>query len=187
MSPPFFARALVAAAAPPADYDVIDGDLYEEYIVRVRTAGVAEANRWYWSQVLRSIPPLLSYSRVGASIRGSLATGAIVVVVLLGMLFLKDLVDELIGRISPAHMPEWLYFSLDWLVAAACGLILAALVRTRGVRLALGAALFLLIAFALPILAGVSPRLPLVAWILLLGAIPAMALGAAAFQVIRRR
>ena len=187
MNPPFVPRALVAAAAPPSDYDVIDGDLYEEYLARVRRSGTAKANRWYWSQAVRSIPALLSYSRTKSTLAGALSLTAIVIAVLFCMLFAKDAVDSMIDRLSQHGMPAEAYFLLDWLIAAVFGAILAALVRTRGVRLALGASIFLVVAFALPILAGVSPRLPLVAWILLLGAVPAMTLGAAAFQVIRRR
>jgi hypothetical protein len=187
MTPPFIPRALIAAAAPPTDYDVIEGDLHEEYIARVRTLGAAEANRWYWSQALRSIFPLLSCFRVQRSVRTTLATSGIVVVLLFAMLFTKDFVDELIAKLSHHSFPASLYFALDWFVAAAFGLILAAVVRAGGVRLAGGAALFMLSAFALPILIGVSPRLPVAAWVLLVGAIPAMSLGAATFQVIRRR
>jgi hypothetical protein len=57
------AQALVAATAPPNDYESVAGDLHEEYLRRARFADVHAANRWYWSQALRSIPSLLSYSR----------------------------------------------------------------------------------------------------------------------------
>lgn len=186
MTPPIIAHALIAAAAPPSDYDVIAGDLHEEYLRRVQAHGVEHANRWYWSQALRSIPTLLSYSRAPRSFTSTMSSYGAVVAILFGMLFAKDFIDELVHRSQPL-LSSTAYFFIDWAIAAIFGLILAMVLNRGGVRVALGASIFMLLAFALPIVIGVSPRLPIGVWILLLGAIPAMALGAGTLQVIRRR
>jgi hypothetical protein len=55
------------------------------------------------------------------------------------------------------------------------------------VRAVLLASLALIAAIAIPILLGFSSRLTAATWLLLLGAVPAMTLGAATFVVLRRR
>jgi hypothetical protein len=188
MTPPVLAQALVTAAAPPSDYESVAGDLHEEYVRLLRVAGARAANRWYWSQALRSIPSLLSYSRAQRSITGSLAVAAIALGVLLAMLFAKDLIDQDIGvQYRGGHCPAWLYFSVDWLDAAVFGAILALIVRSGGVRLALWSSLLLVAVIAVPTLLGFSSRLPLYAWVLIVGAIPSMSIGAGLYQVLRRR
>lgn len=188
MTPPLLAQALVAAAAPPCDYESVAGDLHEEYLRRVRLLGVGAANRWYWSQALASIPPLLSYSRTQRSLWNALATGAFVVISLVVLLLATESIND---AIRPAcggnHCATWVYFSADWIDAAAFGAMLAFCIRTGGVRLVLWAGIFLVAAIVAPTLLGFSSRLPLVAWLLLFGAVPAMCTGAAIYQVIRRR
>lgn len=186
MTPPFLPRALVAASASPADYESIAGDLHEEYTHRVCCEGRARADAWYWSQALRSIPPLLSYSRASASRSMKLPTCATTAGVLFLMLLCKDAVDAAIRHVDPGAA-HWPFFLADWLDATFFGFVLAALLRSQGSRLALVAALFLAAAFAAPILLGISPPLPRIAWLLLLGAIPWMGLGAGLFQIVRRR
>jgi hypothetical protein len=44
---------------PELDRQAILGDLVEEYGIRVRSASTSNATSWYWSQVGRSIPPVL--------------------------------------------------------------------------------------------------------------------------------
>jgi hypothetical protein len=189
MTPPFLAHALIAAGTTSEDYDSVAGDLAEEYAGRATSAGRANANRWYWSQAVRSIPSLLSYSRGSRSARAKLATTGIVVLALVAMLFVKDMIDRLIDVAVPgsAALPAPLYFALDWLDAALFGGILSACVRGGGVRLALVASVALVAAFALPVVLGFAAPLGVPASVLLLGTIPAMAAGAAAFQVLRRR
>jgi len=186
MTPPLVPRALVAAATSPVDYESVAGDLYEEYARRVRSAGRATADRWYWSQAFRSVPALLSYSRSRHSLAANAATAAIVVFVLIAMLLCKELVDAVIHTVyrSGAH---WTFFVADWIDAALFGAMLSAILRSHGLRLALIASLVLVAAFAIPIILGVSAPLPAPAWVLLLGAAPAISLGAAAYQVVRRR
>ena len=186
MTPPFVARALVAAATPPADYESVAGDLHEEYARRVGSTGRTCADRWYWSQAIRSIPSLLLYSRSSSSFAANAATGAIIVCLLLAMLLCKETID---GAISAVHLDagRWTFFVADWLDAAFFGAALAAIVRSQGLRLTLIASLVLVAGFAIPIILGVSAPLHPLAWVLLLGAIPAMSVGAAAYQVVRRR
>lgn len=189
MRPPFVARALIAAATPPLDYASVAGDLCEEYNARVESAGRPSADRWYWAQVARSIPALLSYSRAHRSFAAKSSRIAIVLIVLFAMLFCKDMIDRVIDLVDPRGpgLPAWLYFAIDWTDAALFGGILAAIVRSAGMRLALVASVALVAAFALPVILGISPPLQTLAWFLLLGAVPAMAVGAAVYQVLRRR
>lgn len=188
MTPPVIAQALLAAAAPPGDYENVAGDLHEEYLRRVRAQGVGAANRWYWSQALASIPPLLSYSRAQRSLWNALATGAIIIVLLVVLLLATEAVNHAIRLLCGAsHCPAWGYFAADWVNAAAFGSMLAVCVRSGGVRLVLWSGVFLVAAVVVPTLLGFSSRLPLVEWLLLFGAVPAMAGGAALYHILRRR
>ncbi len=122
MMPPFLAQALVAAAAPPNDYESVVGDLHEEYVRLSRFSGQGAANRWYWSQVIRSIPSLLSYSRaqrsVGAAARTVLIVAAVLFVMMLAIEPINDLLRAIFGH---QRSPVWALFA-------------AALVRRRRVR-----------------------------------------------------
>lgn len=188
MTPPLVAQALIAAAAPPGDYECIAGDLEEEYIRRVHFMGVAAANRWYWSQTLQSIPPLLSYSRVRRSLLNLFATCVIVTIALLGLLLTTEFLNDAIHRACPqTPCGGWLYFPADWIVAALFGAVIALVVRAGGVRFVLWSAFALVAAIVVPTLLGFSSRLPLPEWLLLFGAVPAMGAGAACYQIIRRR
>jgi hypothetical protein len=189
MKPPFLARALVAAAAPPVDYESVDGDLYEEYAQHAKCTGRAFADRWYWSQAIRSLPSLLSYSRSRRSLGANLTTAAIVAFALVAMLLLNEVLYNAIFAVyrTISGIGAWPFFLAGWLDAAFFGALIAALVRSQGVRLALIASLVLLISIAIPILLGFSSPLTLRTWLLLLGAIPAMGAGAGVYQVVRRR
>lgn len=185
MRPPLVAEALVAAVAPLNDYESIAGDLHEEYLRYARLSSRRAANRWYWSQVLLSIPWLLSYSRAHRSILNAIGVGLTVIAVLIAMLFatvpLNALLDAIFGS---ATWPPMAQFCVDWIDAAIFGAVLALIVRGGGVRLALCAALLLVLAFAVPALLGFpSSQAPLPAWILLGGTVPAMCAGAALYQV----
>jgi predicted permease len=57
-TPPRLARALIRLVAPPPDRDFIVADLAEDY-AREAEHGRWRAHRWYWSQVVRSVIPLL--------------------------------------------------------------------------------------------------------------------------------
>jgi hypothetical protein len=188
MTAPFIPRALLAAATPSADYDSIVGDLQEEYGQRIVRDGRSRADLWYWSQALRSLPALLSYSRTYPSFGRRASTAATVLGVLLAMLAGKDLLDRLIEALHPGGvLPAWLYFLLDWMVAAACGALLAQILRQHPVRLALFASIGLVIAFATPIVLALSPDISFPAWLLLLGTIPAMSIGAATIHALHKR
>lgn len=190
MRPPFLAEALVAAAAPEGDYESIAGDLHEEYRRCALTGGVRAANRWYWSQVVLSMPSLLSYSRSKRSVLGSVRVALLAFAVLIAMFCLlaaiETLLQALFGGIDRG--PVWAWVSGEWIYAAVFGAILALIVRTDGLRVTFLAALFLVLCFVVPALAG-NPhsQAPLLGWILLWGTIPAMCAGASLYQAVRRR
>ena len=57
--PPRVATWLLGCFLPELDREAVLGDLVEEYGIRVRSASISNAAGWYWSQVWRSIPPVL--------------------------------------------------------------------------------------------------------------------------------
>lgn len=185
MSPPALAQALVAAVAPMNDYEIIAGDLHEEYLRIVHLSGAKTANRWYWAQALLSIPSLLSYSRSSKSALPGIGVALIALTVLLAM-FGVALVIDTVFQGSLDRLPIWMWFCLNWTDAVIFGAILARLVRANGPRVAFCAAAFLVLCFVAPALAG-NPhsQAPFLAWILLFGIIPAMCLGAGLYQAAR--
>jgi hypothetical protein len=191
MRPPVIAEALIAAAAPPNDYESIAGDLHEEYLRYARLNSESAADRWYWSQVLLSIPSLLSYSRAQRSALRAVGVGVTAIAVLIAMLLATVPINALLEAIfgSLTRCPMSVTFCVDWIVAGVFGAVLALVVRSGGVRLAFWAASLLVLAFAIPALLGFpASQAPLFAWILLGGTVPAMCTGAALYQVaIRRR
>lgn len=190
MKPPAVAAAIVAALSPPDDYESIAGDLHEEYLRQARLTSSDAANRWYWLQVLRSIPFLLFYSRAPRSLSRVAGAGVIVIFVLVAMLLATIPIDAALAWIfgDVTRCPGWVSFCADWFDAGIFGALLALIVRSGGVRLAFWAALLLVLAFAIPALLGFpSSQAPLPAWVLLGGSIPAMCAGAALYQVARRR
>ena len=54
------ARALLLAVAPEPDAEAIAGDLEEEYGLLIDSHGCGAAIRWYSSQVVRSVAPLIA-------------------------------------------------------------------------------------------------------------------------------
>lgn len=190
MRPPVLAEALVAAAAPQTDYQILLGDLHEEYLRFALLDGVRVANRWYWSQALRSIPSLLSYSRWNLSAIRIVGIALSALAVLASMLFVLAMIETVSpSLVKSMHQgPTWAWVSLEWIYAATFGAILALIVRTDGLRVAFWSALFLVLCFVIPALAG-NPhsQAPLRSWILLWGAIPAMCTGAGLYQAVRRR
>ncbi len=188
MNPPIVPRALVTAATPPIDHDSVIGDLHEEYLDRLRSHGRPLADSWYWSQALRSLPALLSYSRSRRSLGARLGTVVTVAVLLLTMLAVNEFAVNVMCSFSndictARKLP---FYLVGWTDAAVFGAVLVAIVRSQGVRLAIISATALLIAIAVPIALGFSSPLTISTWLLILGAIPAMGLGAAAYQIVRR-
>ena len=193
MTPPVVARLLVVAVAPPRDYESIAGDLHEEYVQRVDAGGRVAADRWYWSQTIRSIPSLLSYSRVRGSFMTIVATVVVFLVFMLAMVLCASLV---LGEFLQYAYSTWGGSALAWswvgvfgawIVAAMFGGILSAILRGHGHRLTIAAAIVLALAFIVPPLLGQSAPLDPWQWLLLLGAVPAIGVGATTFQLIRRR
>jgi predicted permease len=63
--PPTLATWLIRSSAPPADRDVVLGDLEEEFRGRTARDGVNSARRWYWRQARRSAPHSLRRRLLG--------------------------------------------------------------------------------------------------------------------------
>ena len=188
MRPPTVAQALVAAVAPATDYEVIAGDLHEEYVRILTTLGATAANRWYWAQALRSIPSLLSYSRSNASALRRIGVAFTAFGALVAMLVFVTAIGMLLRALFGSDsLPVWFWYCIDSGSAVVFGAILAILVRSDGPRVAFGASLFLVACFVVPALAG-NPhsQAPLGAWIQLWAVIPAMCIGAGLYQAVKR-
>lgn len=189
MRPPHLAEVLVAAIAAPNDYESIAGDLHEEYLRYVHSSSTRVANRWYWSQVLLSIPSLLTYSRTHRSALRAVGVGLTVIAVLVAMLLATIPIDAFLQAVygSLARCPLAVTLCADWIDAAVFGAVLGLIVRSGGMRLAFWAAALLVLAFAVPALLGFpSSQAPLPAWVLLGGTVPAMCAGAGLCQVAIR-
>ncbi len=189
MRPPALAQAFIAATAPSSDYEIVAGDLHEEYLRIMYLSGAKAANRWYWAQTVLSIPSLLSYSRSNESALRRIGVALIALAVLLAMLFVLVVIDT-VGQtlFGIDRIPGYVWFCAHYTDAVVFGAILARLVRTDGLRVAFFASLFLVLCFVIPALAG-NPhsQAPLAAWIQLLGAIPAMCIGASFCQATSQR
>ncbi len=187
MKPPFFARALLATATTRSAYDCVSGDLHEEYIQRVAARGIGEADRWYWSQALGSVAPLLIAPDATASTGSRLKSMLVASVVLVSMLVAGALANGLLDMaFRGTFAPLWIHFTASWLIVGIAGFVLASLCRDRSARQAfVGASCFVGV-IALPSLTGFSsPMLPL-AWLLLVGVIPALTAGASVGHALRR-
>jgi hypothetical protein len=178
MNEPRIARILLAAAAEPAEYECIAGDLAEEHAWRRRAHGAGAADAWYWSQVLRSIPLVLGLSRMKRSPLTMLGAIAGTILVLFGMLVANDAIAQL-------SFARPLYVCADFCLAALCGALLAIVLRAYGMRSVVITSLCFVAAFAAPIVFGISPPLPSLAWLLLIGAVPMMTIGAAVYNSYR--
>jgi hypothetical protein len=189
MRPPALAEALVAAAAPSRDYEMIAGDLYEEYRRIASLRGRSAANRWYWTQTLLSLPSLLSYCRSDKSALRAIGVAVTSLAVLVTMLVVITAIDIMLQRMfAVGDIPRYISLCVNYGDALLFGAILAAIVRTDGPRVAFFASLFLVLCFVIPALAG-NPhsQAPPCAWIQLWGAIPAMCVGAAVYQAVKYR
>jgi hypothetical protein len=189
MRPPALAEALLAAVAPSGEYDIVAGDLHEEYLRITSLRGQSAANRWYWAQTLLSLPSLLSYSRSHRSVRRVIGVALSAFAVLVAMLVVKTAIDVVFQRlVGGAEIPRYVWVCVDYGDALLFGAILAAVIRTEGPRVAFFASVFLVLCFVIPALAG-NPhsQAPPAAWIQLFGVIPAMCVGAAVFQAVKCR
>jgi len=189
LRPPSLAQALIAAAAPSNDYEIVAGDLHEEYLRIGHLSGARAANRWYWAQTLLSIPSLLSYSRSDKSALRQVGVALVALAVLLAMLTVLTLVDATYRTLfGDAHgSQQWAWFCINYANVVIFGAILARLVRSDGLRTTFCASLFLVLCFVVPAIAGhPGSQAPLAAWLYLLGAIPAMCIGAAIYQIVVR-
>ena len=57
--PPQWAERLLVQLVAPVDQECIVGDFAERYLSKVYTEGHKAAQRWYWQELLRSLPFLL--------------------------------------------------------------------------------------------------------------------------------
>ena len=134
MTPPLFARALIAATAPPGDYESVAGDLFEEYTRRAQCGERVRADRWYWSQVFRSIPYLLSYSRLHRSFGATLARFFAIGILVLTMLVANELIGDAIHTLyrTVTGLGAWPFFLAGLADAAFFGAVaIAILGRTE--------------------------------------------------------
>lgn len=186
MSPPLLARALIAAATDPAEYESISGDLHEEFTRLAALDGCAAANRWYWSQAIRSLPALLEISRQRGNAIRTICLALGIAATLLLMLLVGALVNGAIDHFFGGTAPLWLHFALSWCIALVAGYLLCTAARGHGVRIAIEASTFFVASFAVPSLMHISFPLYPLAWLLLLGVVPAMTLGASLHHAARR-
>jgi len=187
--PPALAQALVAAAAPTSDYEIVAGDLHEEYLRIMHLRGAKAANRWYWAQTLLSIPSLLSYSRSNRSALRRISVALISLAVLLAMLVVITAIGMAFRNLFGVdRIPEYVWICVDYADTVVFGAILARLVRTDGLRVAVFASVFLVLCFVIPALTGNPPsQAPLAAWMQLLGSIPTMCFGAGLYQALSHK
>jgi hypothetical protein len=195
VTPPIVARLLVIAIAPPRDYDSVAGDLHEEYLHRATTDGRVAANRWYWSQAIRSIPSLLWYSRARHSLVPTIAMIILFLVLLATMIISASLVTgELFDYVYTNLGGSVLAWSCatvfgSWIVAAIFGAILSAIMRGHSHRLMLATAIVFTLAFVIMPNLGLGPFAPLGPWqyMVLFGEVPSVGIGAATYQFFRKR
>ena len=69
--PPRLAERLLRWATARADRDCVAGDLTEEFAARALRSGLGGARRWYWWQVMRSVPTSLLTGRESQAARRS--------------------------------------------------------------------------------------------------------------------
>jgi len=184
--PPALAQALVAAAAPESDYEIVAGDLHEEYLRILSLRGAKAANRWYWAQTLRSIPSLLSYSKSNRSALRHIGVAFTALAGLVAMSAVLMTLDSVFG--NGDQLACWVWFCINYANAVVFGAILGWLVRTDGLRVTFFASVFLVLCFVIPAVAGhPGSQAPLLSWLVLLGAVPVMCIGAGISQAIIRR
>src|SRR5580700_9661538 len=171
MRPPALAQALVAAAAPESDYEIVAGDLHEEYVRIMNLSGAKAANRWYWAQTLRSIPSLLSYSKSNRSALRHVGVAFTALAVLIAMSAVLLTLDSVFG--SGDRLADWVWLCINYADAVVFGAILGWLVRTDGLRVTFFASAFFVLCFVIPAVAGhPGSQAPLSSWLDLLGAVP---------------
>ena len=125
MSPPVVAAALIAAFAPPNDYESIAGDLHEEYVRDAHCSTTSAATRWYWSLVLLSDPVAASLlPEVRRSALQAAGVGVAILAVLTAML-LATVLDQ------RSAVESYLAAPVRW---AALGVILRGLDRRHRLR-----------------------------------------------------
>lgn len=186
MRPPALAQALIAASSPSDDYEIVAGDLHEEYLRITYLIGPKAANRWYWAQTLLSMPSLLSYSRWNPSALRGIRMAFIALAVLVAMLAVLMTLDTVLGKVD--SIPTWAWVCINYSNAVVFGAILAWLVRTDGLRVTFHASVFLVFCFVIPAVAGhPGSQAPLSSWIVLFGAVPVMCFGAGVSQAVKRR
>lgn len=75
--PPRLGQFIIGWLAPPREREALLGDFCEEFADRVAN-GSAPANRWYWGQVIRSLPHLVVFRLRSVPIRKRLRTIAVI-------------------------------------------------------------------------------------------------------------
>ena len=131
-TPPPLARSLVRlCTAPDADRESILGDLEEEFATVLIQCGPAVARRWYWSQVLRSLRPLLSQrTRQADRVRRLFAVAIGAATLVGGFVLLAASAVTLVQAVSIPPVLRWpIYLSAGVFPATAAGYVTAGLCR----------------------------------------------------------
>ncbi len=126
-SPPAFACRLLESIAPVACQEAMLGDLIEEYTLLAESRAPLTASRWFWSQVCRSVPPL-----VWCSLRSRdwLMKMIIAMGVYVAMAVMKFAADLTISKLAaPAPMTEVVLAPALFLATCAIGGCVAARIR----------------------------------------------------------
>ncbi|MEO8661814.1 MAG: hypothetical protein ABI693_25335 [Bryobacteraceae bacterium] len=127
-TPPGAATVILRLMVPEADAEAIEGDLFEEftYIILPRH-GAPVARRWYWRQVFRSSPSLISLLIRRGEVAPLLAAAAAgVVLPLLGLETLWSIVLSLVPLKTGTVRPDaflWANVSVVLLGSVAAGLL----------------------------------------------------------------
>lgn len=186
MNPPLLPRALIAAFAAEDHYECLVGDLNEEYAQHVAERGRRDADCWYWSQTIRSFPSLLVSPAPRRSIFAQVKAGVAIVATLCAMLIVGAIVNGALDGLANGRASLWLHFLASWITVLFAGYALGIVCRNRDARIAIAASVIFVACFAIPSALRLSGPLYPAAWLLLLGTIPTMTLGASLSFTIRR-
>ena len=125
--PPRLATWLLECFLADAEREAILGDLLEEHGIRIRTGSPSDAARWYWSQVGRSLLPVL---HAGVRRGGWLVTTVVAVDAYLLAGTIEFVGTGLMARaLSPAGLAFWLLSAIVGLATMMLGGYVAAWIR----------------------------------------------------------
>ena len=128
--PPRLAEQIISLLAPARDRSALLGDLSEEFADRVDRSERG-AERWYWLQVVQSVPHLVLCRVRSSSVqRLFLALASIILAVIFMWvwdMFVSRTLAQWVARSNtppPLLVIRTLYFSVQILGAAICGAVI---------------------------------------------------------------